>query len=319
MILTAVVALVFSFPGGGEVEYVNEIAKTFDENVVYFGHGDRSWPKSTLKDNRESNLRKRVLSSFGMRGSNNSEWAIANKSWPFHFVHKQNVDRYHSRFASSSRFPVTNSERVTLGECGYELVESGFPNPPQRVERGYRLSELRPLKLDKPVEWHWFFSDAAFLINVKNCPKEQLWKMVAKSMGGKWVEEKERYFIDLDLKEFRERWHAFTEPEIKKLSKMFQLRVRMTALSYDLLTDAELKELLRSPTGSVRKEVKRNTPLATEIARIIEDRRQNGVPMLQQFLESELTPESLIRVAIHSYKTSDVVVSSRDGKSRHVF
>lgn len=319
MLLTAIAALVFAFPGGGEVEYVNEIARTFEEDVVLFAHGNRSWPKSTLKDNRESNLRRRILSSFGYRGTADQEWAISPKSWPLHFAHKQNTSIYQERFASRGIAPVKDSELVSLGPSVYERVEMPKPYPPMRMPRGYGLAELRALKLDKPVEWHWYFGEAVFLINVRNCPKEKFWKLVTRAVGGKWVVERNRYFIDVDLKEFRERWHAFTAPDTARLSKMFRIKVPLTALSFDLLTDKELKDLLSSRDNTVEREIKPGTSLAAEARKVIEDARVSGSPQLQQFLETELTDRTLIKVVIHSYKTGAVKVYSRDGTHKWVF
>jgi hypothetical protein len=324
IIQTAVAILTFAFPGGDEADYAKCIAKTFDVSVVMFVDGESRWRQTTIKDRRESSTKLRSLTTFRRSGTFNDEdrlWSVWPRSWPFHFAHKQNVHSYLGRFLEQTSEFRLSSSRFTFEP---KSVHSSTLNPHSlgrlSTFEALTLDDCSKLKLEKPVLWHWYFDEARLLVRANNAPLKPLWKAIAQSVGGTWVERDSSYFIDLDVKEFRKRWTNMAFDSDLANSPFWKRQFVLTNAVFGAMSDQALRKLLETRTGRVELEAKPGTALRTAAEKYVR------VHLAEAYKQGRAHPDfekidldAGIVCFSNSMSTADVKVFSKDRKYKFVF
>jgi hypothetical protein len=86
-----------------------------------------------------------------------------------------------------------------------------------------RVEELQRA-FSKPLEWHWTHEPYAMVFHVIDMPEADVLRHIAKAVGGKLAATRDRFRLDFDPEQFRQRARGlFVTPSIQRLENLDEM------------------------------------------------------------------------------------------------
>lgn len=143
------------------------------------------------------------------------------------------------------------------------------------------VKSIADLKWSKPVKVHWLLEQMWVVPSLKSTSELDTLKTLAKAICGRVTQEGDKYSIDIDYKEFRERAAASIEVqrsrEMAKAGGLPKTEINVSATGFDLsratwrwLSDADLAELFSSPKRLIVRDIATGTQTSIAMSRYID-------------------------------------------------
>lgn len=143
----------------------------------------------------------------------------------------------------------------------------------------------------KPVESHWFLEGLAIGVSAKNVPEIEFLSLVAKGIGGRFLNTSASYKIDIDPMEVRSRAvrtiQAEAIPTEGDEAAILNKERAFRIAALNALSNEEMSRLLLQPGNTIRVAVRSGSPVEGAAVALI---REMEAAQLRA-LRSERTPE----------------------------
>ena len=238
-----------SFQGGNVSDLAKSISESTKQNVV-FQAGQQERAPAFVYDAADLNEFARVVQkSTGFRRAPGTD----------HVFH-------HGRLPSTS-FGVRAVQRV-FNDQGWQqgagipegALKEGKITIRHKSNEATTLNNLGTGVLTKPVEMHWALENLAVKAWVTDMPVDDFMKFVAKSVGGRILQQKDRYLLDIDAGEIQRRAlttlaEAPKQKNYAQVSPRDQMQLELSRSMLGSLNSAQVAALLATPEGSLKLEI----------------------------------------------------------------
>lgn len=191
MISMAVAASTFSFAGGSPVDLAETLSRELKKPIAIMLDGRLAIPKFTFEWADANEFWSVLRSRTALESVRDNPSTLYPSAWPTGILLREFLQEY---------MVATNPAAMPNGV--EELQSFSLPSRPGEV---YSIIGITSVNWRKPVVVHWTYKYISLAISGRELDIKDLTKLIAQSVGGKFVDTESEYRIDFDPETFRQR------------------------------------------------------------------------------------------------------------------
>lgn len=250
MITALIASMAIPFAGGDISNLAKSISEATDQPVVFEAGASEQAPPFEYRIDDLNELARSIEKATGYKRAPGAEHAFNHGrlgSWLF-------SPRGVSRTLNDAAW-----RRVT-GKLPEGFLNEGNVTLKTGENEAFSISAFPANLLSKPLQVHWMLQSTPFKAWVEDLPTEDFLNHVAKALGGKFLQQQNRYFIDVDPVEIQRRGLATLsmvqkDPRYPRMSTRDRFEVELSRAGLAALGTAQMRQLMASQNARVRFEI----------------------------------------------------------------
>lgn len=281
LILASLYAL--KFEGGTPNDFVNALAASTQQSVVMSQGDPKALPRAEFETTDLNEMSRAVRSQLKHLIYPGTDLAIGDQMLAREMVSENRAQRFQGGeaeilIAARARANIEGeAEPINRPNATLSITSIGLPATAVKdgkvtfkTEKSESLQLIQLSGLSKPVRVHWVYRESPVFLNVRELPEADFIRVLAKTVGARFVSTTKEYAFDFDPVEIRKRAVATIQampisqrnPQVTKSQQNLK-NFRMSIIN--ALSPAQLTEALAETGSTARFELSPRSPL-TRIA-----------------------------------------------------